>query len=276
MLSARNRIFLALAAAILLAPAALAQTQKTPPQAAPSAEQEDDYVATRKFQNRVFEIKHRDPNQLSGVLMALGSGFKGSALSSNLGFKTISVRDFPENITVIEEAIRRLDTPLPNLPAIEFNVYLLIASNDEAVANRYPSELGDVVRKLQTTLGYKNFSLMGSQIVRSKEGRMDAYNKGVADLKLANDTVASKNPVFYNYNIRSVSIDARGGSARVQLDEFSLEMKVPLVTGQNTIVYENVGFKNPVSLREGEKVVVGTTNIADKSVVVIISASTLK
>ncbi|MBC7932334.1 MAG: hypothetical protein H7Z38_17395 [Rubrivivax sp.] len=274
MLSARNRIFLALAAAILLAPAALAQTQKT--QAAHAGEQEDSYVTHQKFQNRVFEIKHRDPNQLVGVLLALGSGFKGAAVTSNFGFKTISVRDFPENITVIEEAIRRLDTPMPDLPAIEFNVYLLIASNDETAANRYPTELGDVVKKLQTSLGYKSFSLMGSQVIRSKEGRVDTYNKGVADLKLANDTQASKNPVFYNYNIRSVSIDARGGQARIQVDEFYLDMKIPLVTGQNNVVYENVGFKNPVSLREGEKVVVGTTNIADKSVVVIISASTMK
>jgi hypothetical protein len=276
MLSARNRIFLALAAAILLAPAALAQTQKT--QAAPAAaEQEDNYVTTHKFQNRVFEIKHRDPNQLVGVLLALGSGFKGAAVSSNFGFKTISVRDFPENITVIEEAIRRLDTPLPDLPAIEFNVYLLIASNDETAANRYPSDLSGVVKQLQTTLGYKNFSLMGSQVVRSREGRAETYNKGVADLKLNNDTPASKNPVFYNYNIRSVSIDARSGQSRIQVDEFYLDMKVPLVTGSNNnIVYENVGFKNPFSLREGEKVVVGTTSIADKSVVVIISASTMK
>ncbi|HYH85984.1 MAG TPA: hypothetical protein VEX60_11070 [Pyrinomonadaceae bacterium] len=274
MLSARNRIFLALAAAILLAPAALAQTQKA--QAAPAAEQEDNFVTTRRFQNRVFEIKHRDPNQLVGVLLALGSGFKGAVVSSNFGFKTISVRDFPENITVIEDAIRRLDTPMPDLPAIEFNVYLLIASNDEAAVNRYPSELGDVVKKLHTTLGYKSFSLMGSQVIRSKEGRVDTYNKGVADLKLSNDTPASKNPVFYNYNIRSVSIDARSGQARIQVDEFYLDMKIPLLTGQNNLIYENVGFKNPVSLREGEKVVVGTTSIADKSVVVIISASTTK
>jgi hypothetical protein len=275
MLSARNRFFLALAAAILLASAALAQTQK--PQAAPAAaEQEDNFVTSRKFQNRVFEIKHRDPTQLAGALSALGSGFRGAALTANHEFKTISVRDFPENITVIEEAIRRLDMPLPTLPSIEFRVHLLIASNDDSLANRYPSELDGVVKQLQTTLGYKNFSLMGSQVIRSKEGRSDTYNKGVADLKLSNETAASKNPVFYIYNFRSVSIDTRGGQARIQLDEFQLDMKVPVVMGQNNIAYENVGFKNPVSLREGEKVVVGTTSIADKSVVVIISASTMQ
>ena len=274
MLSAQYRFFLALAAALLLAPAAQAQAQKS--QAAPAAAQEDNYATTRSFQNRVFEIKHREPNQLAGALYALGSGFKGAALTPNQEFKTISVRDFPENIAVIEDAIRRLDLPLPALPSIEFRVHLLIASNDEAATNRYPTDLDAVVKQLQATLGYKTFSLMGSQVIRSKEGRSDTYNKGVADLKLANNTAASNNPVFYNYNIRSVSIDSRSGQPRIQIDEFYMDMKVPIMTGQNNLVYENVGFKNPVSLREGEKVVVGTTSIADKSVVVIISVSTMK
>lgn len=276
MLSARNKFFIALAAMLMLAPATHAQTQKTTPQAASAAEQEDNYATTQRFQNRVFEIKNREPNQLAGVLYALGSGFKGSTLRASHEFKTISVRDFPENIAVIEEAIRRLDTPLPSLPSIEFHVHLLVASNDEAVVSLYPSELGEVVKQLQSTLGYKRFSLMGSQVVRSNEGRMDTYNKGIADLKLAGDAQASKSPIFYNYSIRSVSVDSRGGLARVQVDEFSMDMKVPLMTGQNNLVYENVGFKNPVSLREGEKVVVGTTSIADKSVVVVISVSTVK
>jgi type II secretory pathway component GspD/PulD (secretin) len=272
MLSDGFRLLPALALALLLAPAARAQK----PSAQTAPEQEDNYVTARKFQSRIFEVKNRDPQHLVGVLMALGSGFKGTMVTSNQDFKTITVRDFPENITLIEEAIRRLDTPEPSRPEIEFHIHLLIASNEESVANHYPSELNEVVKQLQTTLGYKNFSLMGSQVVRSKEGRGDNFNKGVADLKLANDTPASKNPVFYTYNIRAVSVDNTGAQARVQVEEFYMEMKVPLTLGPDKITYENVGFKNPVSLREGERVIVGTTSIADKSVIVVISASTTK
>ena len=55
-----------------------------------------------------------------------------------------------------------------------------------------------------------------------------------------------------------------------------MSMKVPLWLGGDKIAYEEVGFRNPVTLREGERVVAGTTSIADKTVVVIISASTTK
>ena len=270
MLSPRHKIFLALALALAFAPAALAQGEQS------AQKQEDNYVTSKMFQNRVFEIKNRDPVNLARVLSPLTSGFRGAVVSPNQEFHTITVRDFPENIAVIEEAIRRLDTPEVSRPGIEFRVHMLVASNDEAAANRYPAELSEVVRQLQSTLGYKNFTLMGSQIVRSKEGRSDNYNKGVADLRMANDSAASKNPVFYSYNIRSVALDSVGGQTRVQIEEFNMDMKVPLTLGSGAITYESVGFKNPVSMREGEKVVVGTTSIADKSVVIVLSATTMK
>ena len=267
---ARHRIVLALALALCAAAAARAQTSQG------AQRQDDEYVTQKMFQSRVFDVKNRDPQGLVRVLAPLTSGFRGAIVSANQEFRTISVRDFAENIAVIEEAIRRLDTPEAARPSVEFRVHMLVASNDEAVGNRYPAELADVVKQLQTSLGNKNFSLMGSQIVRGKEGRGDNWNKGVADLKLANDTPASKNPVYYSYNLSSVSLDNAGGQARVQIEQFSMEMRVPLWLGGDKMVYETVGSKNPVSLREGERVVAGTTSIADKNVVVIISASTTK
>jgi len=268
MLSARRRIFLALALALAAAPAALAQ-----------GNQEEAYVTQKMFQTRVFEIRNRDPQSIARVLGPLTSGFRGAVVSPNQEFHTISVRDFAENIAVIEETIRRLDTPEAPRPSVEFRVHMLVASNDDVTPNRYaptPAELSAVVKQLQSTLGYKNYSLMGSQVVRGREGNWDAYNKGVADLRMTNDTAASKNPVFYNYNIRTVTLDNAGGHQRIQVGEFSMNMNVPLSLGTDKISYQDVGFKNPVSLRDGEPVVVGTTSIADKSVVVVLTASTMK
>jgi hypothetical protein len=253
---------------LLATPAALAQSEQSKP--------EDNFVTQKIFQNRVFDIRNRDPLSLARVLAPLTSGFRGAVVSPNQEFRTISVRDFPENITVIEEAIRRLDTPEAARPSVEFRVHILVASNDETVTNRYPAELTGIVKQLQASLGYKNFSVMGSQIVRGKEQRGDIYNRGVADLKLVNDTPASKNPVYYSYNISGISLDNAGGQPRVQIEQFNMEMKVPVWLGGDKMAYESVGFKNPVSLREGEQVVAGTTSIADKNVVVVLSASTMK
>src|SRR5687767_4678994 len=98
-----QRIVLALALLLLAAPAALAQSE--------AQRQDDNYVTQKMFQNRVFDVKNRDPQSLVRVHAPLTSGFRGAVVSANPEFRTISVRDFPENIAVIEEAIRRLDTP---------------------------------------------------------------------------------------------------------------------------------------------------------------------
>jgi type II secretory pathway component GspD/PulD (secretin) len=226
------------------------------------------------FQNRVFDVKNRDPQSLVRVLAPLTSGFRGAVVSANPDFRTISVRDFPENIAVIEEAIRRLDTPEVVRPSVEFQVHMLVASNEEALPNRYPAELADVVRQLQSTFGYKNFNLIGTQIVRGRDGQSTNWNKGVADLRLANDTPASKNPVYYSYSLNAVTLEGTGGQTRLRIGQFNMEMKVPLWLGGDKLAYEPVGFNNPVTLREGERVVAGTTSIADKSVVVVLSAKT--
>src|SRR5207237_1776410 len=97
-----------------------AQSQSSP---APS----DNYVTNSGFKNRVFEIHNRAPEDLVPVIKLLTSGFKGAQLSASNEFRTITVRDFPENIAAIDEAIKRLDTPEVARPAIDLRMHVLRA-----------------------------------------------------------------------------------------------------------------------------------------------------
>ncbi len=83
----------AIALALVLATAAFAQQPATNTPA-PT----DNYVTEKNFKSRIFEVKYRDPNSLASAIKQLGSGFKGAAISSSSEFKTITVRDFPENL----------------------------------------------------------------------------------------------------------------------------------------------------------------------------------
>lgn len=272
MQGSRNRIALAMALAAVCFAAAAARAQE--PKQTPA---EDNFVNGKGFANEVFEVRNRDPLNLVRVLSPLGSGFRGAVMTANPEFRTITVRDFPENIFAVREAIKRLDTPEPPRPSIEFHVHLLVGTNDERVTTDYPAQLGDVVKQLRSSLGYKNFSVMGSQVLRGKEGRSgDIYNKGVADLKVTNAALASSNPVFYEYHLRSFSLADSGGPARIQVDDFTLSLRVPLLLSPDKVTYQDVGFRHPVTLREGDRVVVGTTSVGDKSVVVVLSATTAK
>jgi hypothetical protein len=175
----------------------------------------------------------------------------------------------------MEEAIKRIDTPEAPRPDIEFSVHVLIASASAGGVEDYPAELADVVKQLKSALKYKSYALMTSGIHRAKEGPQLVENSGVAQSNLFASVPTPPNPIFYEYHLMRISIDSASGAPTVQIGEFRFNMKVPLNLG-NQVQYQNVGFQSPVGLRQGEKVVVGSTSMGDKGLVVVVSAKLIK
>jgi hypothetical protein len=260
---------------LALAPITYGQEAKTPGPTAVAASKGPDYVEEKGFKGKIFEIKYRDLSGLLQVIRPLGSGYKGATMSIDREFKTLTVRDFPENIASIEEAIKRLDTPQAPRPDIEFSVHVLIASTASGNREDYPPELADVVTQLKSALKYKSYTLMTSGIHRAKEGPGEVGNSGVAESNLFSSVPTPPNPIFYNYSLDSITIDTGSGAPTVQIARFRFQMRVPLNLGTQ-VQYENVGFQSPVGLRQGEKVVVGSTTMGDKGLVVVVSAKLLK
>src|SRR5260370_20055218 len=152
---------------LLLAIFSPAAVGETPSEPAPA----DKYVTHRGFKNRVFEVHSGMQDDLVPVIRLLTSGFKGAELAASNEFRTITVRDFPENIAAIEEAIKRLDTPEVTRPDIELRMHVLLASNKEGASNQYPADLKDVIAELQKTLNFKEYTLLTSIVQRTRESR---------------------------------------------------------------------------------------------------------
>ncbi|MDQ1559065.1 MAG: hypothetical protein QOD32_2125, partial [Pyrinomonadaceae bacterium] len=214
------RLVAACALAISCAHVAAAQGADNQQPAAP----QDNSVTHTSFKNRVFEVKYRDPDALMSVLRLLTSGHKGAQLSANRLFKTITVRDFPENIASVEEALKRLDTPEPPRPEIELRMHVLIASNAANAANQYPADLRDAVTQLQTTLNFKSYHLLTSIIQRAKD-RPDyspgiIQGEGVAQLTLAGDS--APRDFYYSFQANSLTLSTTpAGVTTVQLGNFT-------------------------------------------------------
>jgi hypothetical protein len=277
----KARMIAAIALTLLFIPTVFGQQAATPspqPALAPAAKGSD-FVEEKGFKTKLVEVKYRDPRVLQMVVRTLGSGFKGAAINSDSDFKTLTIRDFPENIAVIEEAIKRLDTPQPAGPELEFHIHVLIASNTSSAADDFPAELSDVLKQLQGTLRYKNYGLMSSSVHRAGQGSQGLQNKGVAESKLFNVSTPLNNPIIYEYYLSPLTIKDNGtGTPFVEVGTFSFTMRIPIVTSGQTqqIQYDNVGFRSPVNIRDGEKVVVGTTTMGDKGLVVVVSAKIVK
>jgi hypothetical protein len=57
-------------------------------------------------------------------------------------------------------------------------------------------------------------------------------------------------------------------------ENFDFSMRIPVnVGGDKPVQYQNVGFDRPVSVRQNEKVVIGTTTMGDKALIVVVTAT---
>jgi hypothetical protein len=221
--------------------------QTTLPTPGPSPEaRRDDFVTDKNFRSAVFEVKHREASDLAAVLRPLGSGFKGATVSANNEFRTISVRDFPENIAAIGEAVKRLDVAEPAKADVDLLIY----------------ELAPAIAALHKTMPYRSYELAAVFTQRVRDGSRNAGGEGtaeIADLGPKGD----KRVMQAEYRTSRLSIDASGTAPTVKLEGFALALS----GGGRAQV------RTDVSLRAGEKVVVGTSTMQDKGLVVVLSAT---
>ncbi len=265
---------------LLLATSAFGQQPQgqTPPKPDPQ------YVDFSGFKGKVIEVKNRDAFELARVLNPLSSGYKGSTIVGNTDFKTIVVRDFPENIAAIEEAVKRLDVPLPTQPDhsalniepnIELVLHVLIASNVEGASNPHPEELNEVLKQLRTKLTYKNYYLLTSIVQRTKIGQNTSNIQGEG-LATAGAQLFGKNEVGtqYVYSINQIYPELRTAGAPMAVRNFSFLIKG--ASAPDDLMLGSAKIYTNLSVRDGEQVVVGTASLKDKGLILVLSAKVLK
>lgn len=233
----------------------------------PTPNPSDNYVTEKNFKSRVFEVKYRDPFSLANVLTRLTSGFKGAGITPNSEFKTLTVRDFPENLATIEDALKRLDVPGAPHPDIELHMHVLLASNTGSAGSEVPGELKDVVAELRGTLNYKNYELAASVVQRLTETSQPLQGNGTAEVSSGNSGVPNL-LMPYEYYLRSVSLVQNAtGAPSLQIADFAFTA---------TTDKDRARVQTALNLRDGEKVVVGTATIRNRALVVVLTAKLLK
>jgi hypothetical protein len=237
----------------------------------------------KKFAVKLFEIKYRSPSSLRDTVAALMSGAGNALITANENLKTLTVRDFPENIAAIEEAIKRLDVPDKSPVSLEFQLHLIAASMSPSEKNTLPKNLEPVLEQLRSTLKFTNYRYVSSALNRvSDRGRIES--SGVTGSLFPTPSGVTNNPdnpSFYNYSLSRVSLtqDAAGKES-IQIESFKFGVSVPVRVGPDprSIQYRDIGIITPLSLREGEMAVVGTANIggSDEAIIVVISVKKVR
>ncbi len=267
----RIKLIAIISYALLLFTSAFAQQPQTSNQRIDSP-----WVEHTGFKGQIFEIKNRDPQELVQILYPLGSGFKGAMMQPNIESRIITVRDFPENIATIEEAIKRLDVPLapkPPRPAfsdIEVYAYVLIASNDESAGAASPPVLTDLIKQFQATLNYKSYQLLTSIVQRTRYVNGSIGANGAAELPDKSLTGE------YQLQIGNINPETRqSDSPHISLGSLRFSMR-----GYNDVDRRkhlgDASINTNLSVRDGEKLVVGTSSLRDKTIILVLTTKALK
>ena len=264
----RRRILVAgaLAAALALWPGLLlAQDRDKTDKGAPPA----------GMRARVFQVKHQDVESLVDALKPLASGVSGAMLRSNESLRTVTVRDFPENVAAVEQALKRLDVPGTSRPDVELRIHVLIGSPAAASGPvQYPSELEAVVRQLSATLSYRSYFQVAAltQRVRPQSG---ANGKG--ELTLSPPASDQPGNAKFHYSFQNVvaspgaagATGANAGGMQVSLRRFHFELDGGDALGEAEV-------STGLTLRDGEKVVVGTGSLKNRAMIIVLAARLLR
>jgi type II secretory pathway component GspD/PulD (secretin) len=262
MLSFITKSLTLLVLTLIIIPAALAQQPNTTQE-----KPKEDFVTERQFKSKIFDVKHREPSSIANVLRQLGSGFKGAGISANNEFKTLTVRDFPENLATIEEAIKRLDTPAAPPSSVQMHMHVLMASNRVGTtpAGEIPVELKDVITELRGTLTYRNYELITSVLQRLTETNRGLNGSGLAQVPGAQSGITTAR---YEYYVNQLSfVPSASGAQSIQIQDFVFTLAGEGIQGR---------VQTALNLRDGEKVVVGTATINDRALIVVLIPKIVK
>jgi hypothetical protein len=218
---------------------------------------------------KVFLVKHQDVESLVDALKPLTSGVPGAMLRSNEALRTVTVRDFPENIGGIEQAIKRLDVPGAARPDVELRIHVLVGlPNVVSGPVQYPSELDSVVRQLSATLSYRSYHQIAAITQRM---RPDSGASGKGELALSPPVTEQSSSAQYEFSVHlSVGPPAQGsGPLQVSLRRFRFELEGGSALGEAEV---SAGF----TMRDGEKVVVGTGSLKNRAMIVVLTARLLR
>lgn len=236
---------------------------------------------------QVFQVTNFAPSLLVDALRPLSSMGISSMIVANDSTKTITVRDYPENMAAIEAAIRLLDKPASRIapePRIDVDIQIsLIAASNEAGEKDIgtPAALVPVVEQLRRTLGFKSYRFVTTLTQRARSRAVTGAS-GMIPSPFPSGP-GRPSPGQYEYDLRSVDVTVPAtGPATLSVDRFSFFLTLPTVTNPREAAEgkqaespgtHRLGITTSLALREGEQVVVGSSaaGVGDGSIIVVLS-----
>lgn len=188
----------------------------------------------------------------------------GTTVTANNGLRALVIHGSTASVTATEEAIKQLDAPLPNELArdVELTVYVIGASAQSLPEDRPTADLAPVIRQLKAVFLYGGYQLLDTMMIRSREGRQ-SHSDGI----LKSFPAAQSGPADHGFHVQCNF----GERTEAVSDHTILLDKFEFTTRADN---SGITIDTHFDMQEGQKVVVGNTNIdgGDSALFVVASA----
>jgi hypothetical protein len=208
---------------------------------------------------KIFVLKYADPRSLREIIGAFGSS------NPNVDMHTLTVSATPENMKAIEDAIARLDTPAAAPRDIDLTFYLVVGGEgDPEAARPFPKDLDSVVAQLKNAFAFKSYRLFDTLALRTRTGQNAAAES-------SGGAVAGTGlPVRTSITLNAISIAPDG---TIRIDRIRANIRIPVSAPDGKWSYNDVGINSDLSVKDGQKVVVGRIGISrDQALFLVVMA----
>jgi type II secretory pathway component GspD/PulD (secretin) len=214
--------------------------------------------------------------QQASVIHKLISPMFTSNTSSNFDdqLKVITLSGPPEVVEMLVNNIHRLDVA-PSTKSVELTIQLLIGSETDG---KVPDELAATVKQLKATFPFKGYRLFDTIVVRSMDGKGADSAGALSTEDLPKETPGST----YQMHFTKAEVEGEGATRSVSVIGFKFGTRYAYQSGvmQPGLAapsfqwsYADAGLNADLSIREGQRVVIGkTVGNAKEPLFIVVSA----
>lgn len=219
----------------------------------------DDAPAKQPQVQKIFKLQYADANRVANLLRPLGIMVNAESQSN-----VLAVTGSPQTISAVEDALKKLDVPPAPVKNVELTGYLLLGSPQGSDAPDL-AKLASVIKELRSLSPFKSFKLLESFNLRDRDGQKGHVQGFLSGFSPTPTKFGTFVP-FYDFGFNRLSVTSSSGSPVVRLDGVGLRVQ--------EAYSQDARIDTDVDIREGQKVVVGKTNVngADQALFLVLSA----
>jgi hypothetical protein len=210
---------------------------------------------------KLIQLKYVNANQVGNLLRNFVNG-RAFSMEADERLHVIAVRGTPEMVATIEDAVKKLD-----VAPLDFELTVYLISTNAQPGDQLPEALASTAKQLHGVFAYKGYQLLDSFVLRGRDGAQNGYAEG---------TIKSST---YNFRYNHAAV-LEGTPKIVSLQNLSLQIRMPsgIHNDKGQMEYKSTGVSSDIDIRDGQKVVVGKSDVnnGESPLILVVTAKVVE